>query len=389
LYAAVCGNGKSMSDQFTTVTTEGFGSRVGGSLVGMLFGLIVLPVAIGVLYWNEGRAVVAATALSQGAASVVEISANAVDGAHDGALVHVTGPMRAAHAARDPVFGVTGDGLLRLSRDAETYQWKETSRSETEQSMGGSKTTKTVYTYQRVWSGPAIASAQFKDPAGHGNPDVQIQPAMFAGGGVTLGVYQIDPPVLDKVSHFDPLPANTAPPADYKAVADGFYRGNDPAQPQIGDVRVHFSGVPAQTVSVVAGLANGTLTAFQGRDGYTIALAEPGVVPAAALFQAARHAEGNLTWIIRGVGFAAILLGFVLLASPITTVFSFVPFLGSLVGAGALLLAVTFAVPVTLVVIGVAWVAHRPLVGWVLIGGAVVVLVGLRRLHPRRAGRAA
>jgi uncharacterized membrane protein len=42
-----------MSDQFTTVTSEGYFSRLGGSLIGMLVGLIILPAAIGVLYWNE------------------------------------------------------------------------------------------------------------------------------------------------------------------------------------------------------------------------------------------------------------------------------------------------------------------------------------------------
>ena len=39
-----------MSDQFTTVTSEGYGQRLGGSLIGMLIGLVLLPAAIGVLY---------------------------------------------------------------------------------------------------------------------------------------------------------------------------------------------------------------------------------------------------------------------------------------------------------------------------------------------------
>jgi hypothetical protein len=372
-----------MSDQFTSVTSQGYGSRLGGSLVGMLFGLIILPVAIGVLYWNEGRAVIAATALNRGAASVVEVSATAVDAQANGKLVHMTGQMQAASPAKDPVFGVTADGLLRLSRNAQTYQWKEDTSTHSEESIGGTKTTETTYKYERIWSGQQIDSANFKHPEGHDNPAVQVQPARFNGGGVTLGAYKVDPSLLDKVSQFSPLQPDAAPPMDYKTVPDGYYRGQDPAQPAIGDVRVSFTAVPAQTVSVAAALAGDTLTAFRDANGYSIALAEPGAVPAAALFQDARHSERSLTWILRGVGFAAILFGFLLLAAPVTTLFSVLPFLGSLVGAGAFLVALTLAVPTTLVVVGVAWIAHRPLLGALLLGGALLALVALKQLHPK------
>jgi hypothetical protein len=373
-----------MSDQFTTVTSEGYGQRLGGSLIGMLIGLVLLPAAIGVLYWNEGRAVVAALALSRGAASVVEVNAATVDTQADGKLVHLTGPLQAATPAKDPLFGVTQDGLVRLSRDAETYQWREDSSSHSEQSLGGTKTTETTYTYRRVWSAQPINSASFKQPDGHQNPPVDVRPAIFDGGGVTLGAYRVDGAVLGKISNFGPLTPTAAPPAGYVPADGGFFHGQDPAQPAVGDVRVHFTAVPGQTVSVAAGLAGGTLTTFRDGSGYTIALAEPGVAPAAVLFQDAKHAEGQLTWILRGAGFVGILVGFLLLAGPVTTLFAVVPFLGSLAGAGAFLVALTLAVPVTLVTVGVAWVAHRPLLGGLLLAGGLLALVGLQRLHPRR-----
>jgi hypothetical protein len=335
-----------MSDQFTSVTSQGYGSRLGGSLVGMLFGTIILPVAIGVLYWNEGRAVIAATALHRGAAAVVEVSAAAVDRQAASKLVHTTGEMQAATPAKDPVFDVTADGLLRLSRNAETYQWKEDTSTHSEDSIGGTKTTETTFKYERVWPDQAIDSANFKHPEGHENPAVLVRPARFDGGGVTLGAYKVDPSLLDQVSQFSPLqPAGTAP-AGYRTVPDGFYHGQDLSQPAIGDVRVRFTAVPAQTVSVAAALSADTLTAFRDANGYSIALVEPGAVPAAALFQDARHSEQTLTWILRGAGFVTILFGFVLLAAPVTTLFSALPFLGSLVGAGALLIA---AAPLALV----------------------------------------
>jgi len=378
-----------MSDQFTEVTTQGWLQRLGGSLVAALIGLILVPASIALLYWNEGRAVDAIRALSRGAASIVEVSVSEVDPQGNGKLVHVSAMMQPTTPARDPIFGVTGDGLLRLSRTVEMYQWKETTSSQSQQSVGGSKTTETTYTYQRVWSEQPIVSGQFKARDGHQNPPMQVRSATFNAGGVKLGAYRVDPSLLNKVTMFAPLPAQSAPPAGYQSAGDAFYQGQDPSQPAIGDVRVSFAAIPAQTVSVAAAQSNGVLTGYRDANGYTIALAEPGAVTADGLFHDEQKSEGQLTWILRGVGFVLMLLGFVCITRPLTMVFAVVPFLESLVGAGAFLVALTLAVPITLVTIAIAWMVHRPLIGGLLLVGAVAAAYLLRQLHPRRPSQAA
>ena len=378
-----------MSDQYTEVTTQGWLQRLGGSFVAALIGLLLVPLSIVLLYWNEGRAVDASRALSRGAAEIVEVNATAVDPQANGKLVHLSGTMQPTTPARDPVFGVTGDGLLRLSRGVEMYQWKETSSSQSQQSVGGSKTTETTYTYQRVWSGQPIVSAQFKVRDGHQNPPMQVQSATFDGGQVKLGAYGVDPPLLNKLATFTPMQVQSAPPSGYQAAADGFYRGQNPGQPAIGDVRVTFAAIPAQTISVAAAQSNGMLAGYRDANGYTIALAEPGVVTAAALFHDEQQSESQLTWILRGVGFVVMLIGFVCMTRPLTMVFAVLPFLESLVGAGAFLVALTLAVPITLVTIAVAWIVHRPLIGVLLLVGAAAALYLLRRLHPRRSAQVA
>src|SRR5579863_5626723 len=176
-----------MSDQFTEVTTQGWGQRLAGSLVAALIGLVLVPASIVLLYWNEGRAVDAIRALGRGAAMIVEVGAAPVDPQANGKLVHVSATMQPTTPARDPVFGVTGDGLLRLSRSVEMYQWKETSSSQSQQTVGGSKTTETTYTYQRVWSAQPVNSAQFKVRDGHQNPPMDVRSATFDGAVVKLG----------------------------------------------------------------------------------------------------------------------------------------------------------------------------------------------------------
>ena len=218
---------------------------------------------------------------------------------------------------------------------------------------------------------------------------MQMHAATFDGGEVKLGAYRVDPSVLNKVSAFAPLQVQSAPPAGYQATAEGFYHGQDPNQPVIGDLRVNFTGVPAQTVSVAAAEAGGVLTAYRDVNGYTIALAEPGAVTAAGLFHDEQKSENTFTWILRGVGFVLMLIGFVCITGPLTMLAAVIPLLEAVVGAGAFLVAFTLTVPITLLTIAVAWIAHRPLIGGGLIVAAVAALLLLRQLHPRRPARTA
>ena len=43
-------------DSFSETSTQGWLSRLGGSLIAALIGLILVPAAIVLLYWNEGSA---------------------------------------------------------------------------------------------------------------------------------------------------------------------------------------------------------------------------------------------------------------------------------------------------------------------------------------------
>ena len=62
-----------MSDSFTEITRQGWLSRIGESFKGILFGIIVIPLCLILLWWNEGRAVTTARSLAEGAAAVVAV----------------------------------------------------------------------------------------------------------------------------------------------------------------------------------------------------------------------------------------------------------------------------------------------------------------------------
>jgi len=69
-----------------------------------------------------------------------------------------------------------------------------------------------------------------------------------------------------------------------------------------------------------------------------------------------------VAWIFRGVGFAMMVFGITMMSSPLAWLASVLPILGDLVGAGAFLVGGR-GIPLTLLTIAIAWLAHRPVLG--------------------------
>ena len=65
------------------------------------------------------------------------------------------------------------------------------------------------------------------------------------------------------------------------------------------------------------------------------------------------------------------------------------PLLEDIAEAGAFGIALLLAVPLTLLTIAIAWIAHRPVIGVALLVGGLVATYGLRRILPTRAAKPA
>jgi hypothetical protein len=376
-------------DSVTETSSTGIFSRIGQSLVGALIGLLLLPGSVILLYWNEGRAVLASTGLAQGQKQLVEADAGTPDPAHEGRLLHLSGPLSAAQPAQDSLFGLQGAGQVVLRRQVEMYQWQESKSSHSSTAMvGGTKTTTTTYDYRQEWSERPIDSAQFHVPGGHENPEMPLRSETSYSPQPKLGAYGVDRDLLQHLDGFSPVAANAAPEG-YRLESGALYHGADSASPRIGDLRVRFSGVAPQRVSAVAEQSSGSLTPFHTASGYTIAMIRAGTVDGAAMFQQSRAEESRLTWILRGVGFVVMMFGLMLALRPLSVLGSVLPFLGGLIEAGAFFFSLALAMPLTLVVIALAWVAHRPLLGGALLAAAAVLLFLGWRHRPRRQGAAA
>ena len=111
------------NSSITETTSTSWFTRIKNSVVGVLFGLLLLVAGVVGLFWNEGRAVTTARSLEEGAGIVMSVAADRVDAANEGKLIHVTGSTTTDSKPSDADFGIVATGL-RLERTVEMYQWK-------------------------------------------------------------------------------------------------------------------------------------------------------------------------------------------------------------------------------------------------------------------------
>jgi hypothetical protein len=379
-----------MPDSFVETTSTSWLSRIVGSITGVLFGIVFVIGAIILLFWNEGRAVQTARSLSEGGKVVVDAAPSPVDPGNEGKLIHLSGDAKAGAPIMDGTFSVSA-AALHLVRAAEMYQWEEDKHQETHKSIGGSEQTVTTYTYKKVWSDRTIDSQTFRHSDGHSNPQKQYGRLDLTAAESTLGAFKLNRAVLEL------LPASAALQLDPQAadpiksrianaqIADGkIYIGTNPDSPQIGDYRISYTYAPVGPVSVIGRQSGAGIESYQTRAGDRLLLAVPGDRPAVEMFKQAERDNMILTWVLRLVGVVAMWLGVYLVLRPLVVVADVVPLIGSVIGAGAGVMALACTMVVAGFVIALAWFYYRPLVGVAVLAVGLVAGIGLHRLAGRR-----
>ena len=356
-----------MSDQFTETTTQSWLSRLGGALMGVLFGLLLLAIAGWLAFWNEGRAITTARSLAEGAGLVVSVDAARPDPARNGALVHVAAPVRVAEIPRDGLLGTPPPpGTLRLVRTVEMFQWREEERSETRTRLGGGTETETTYSYTRGWQEGRVDSSRFRRPEGHENPQPTHASRAFTAPGAMLGGFRLTAQQLESI------------PAE-EALGEPRFIGADPANPRIGDLRVAWRVARPEALSVVAAQMGEGFGPYPTRAGDRLFLLETGQVPAAAMFRAAEQQNAVLTWALRAGMALMVFIGFALLLNPLKVLADVIPPLGAVVGFGTGFVALALALLVAPALVALAWLAVRPLLALgLLAGGAAAAYLALR-----------
>lgn len=348
--------------------------------------MILAGLAVGLLFWNEGRAVLRYKTLQEGGGSVISIESTRIDPVNEGRLVHVSGTADTKETLLDPDFGVPAQAI-RLSRRVEMYQWMESRHSETRKKLGGGEETVTTYEYEPGWSEQLIDSRQFKKTQGHANPDRMLfRSVSWQADEITLGAFLLPRFLVDTLHNDVPFPIEgevsvvASHHLPLHRQADGFYLGREPGQPTIGDMRISYAIVRPTEVSVISKQAGNTFQRYQTTAGGTIAMLEPGYRPAEEMFAAAQRSNTILTWALRAGGYLVMSLGFAMVLAPLVVIADVVPAIGSLLGAGTKFVSALLAGGISLITIGIAWLYYRPLLGIAfLVAAAGLVFIAFFR----------
>ena len=353
----------------------GYFERVKSSFFGVIIGIILIPASLCLHAWNEYRTVHRSRGLAEAAELVQTVeNTKSIEPSLEGSLVHMTGLADTNAILEDNKFPIT-EKAIHLRRDVQMYQWVETSKRRDD---------RTEYSYREQWSSGREASESFHEPEGHRNPQLKYGEREVSAKTVTLDAFQINQELVDSIDAWETIELNTA------ALQETFsdeelkhfqfspeeiywsYGEPNPAEPQIGDLKITFRHVPPSQVSLIAMQRGESFSPFETSNGEKIQRLYVGDFTAEEVMEKLMTENTVLAWILRLVGLGLCVGGFALIMKPLSTLVSFLPFLESLTGGLIFLVALLLGMSISVFTIGVAWIAVRP-----VLGISLLVLAGL------------
>lgn len=372
----------------TETTSTSWFSRLGNSLKNIVLGILFVVGTVMLLFWNEGRAVKTEQGLKEGLASVISVSPDKKDVKNDGKLIHFTGMTQTPRTLTDEEFAITKEAL-KMKRTVEVYQWNEEVKSKTIEKLGGGTETTTTYTYTKKWSDSIIDSTNFKESELHQNPTSKmITDKEWIAEDVTVGAFAISKDMLASLNGYQPFSLSedkinlqsTTMSAQLQLVGGTiYYQTKDAAVPEIGNTRISYEVVIPQDISVVYKQEGEALVPYQTKNGSIISMIQTGKATAEEMFKNAQESNKTTTWILRVVGILFMFIGFQMIFSVLQVIGSVIPFVGRIIGMGTGLVAGVLTIILASVIIALAWIFYRPVIGIGLLIVAIVAYVYLMK----------
>ena len=386
---------------YTETTSTSYGQRLAGSAKGMIGGLMMFIIGTCLLWWNEGRTVRTAKAIGDAASHVESVAdVSRVDASLNGKLIHASAFADTKDTLTDDLFGVR-EQAIKLDRKVEYYQWVEHSQRKKRDKVGGGEETITTYTYEQEWVKKPVNSSNFKESRYRNANRVlsEVEERNEMAQHVTFGAYTLPESFVASISGSEPVEVRMTeeqrftwnerlhvlmPQVDEKASlvhtnANTAYLGLSPNSPQIGDVRVTFTKVPPADISLIAQVDGSTFKAYRAKNGQSFSRVQMGTVGVDEMIEQARSENNMLTWVLRLVGVLLIVIGLKGMFGLLPMLFKVLPFLGSIVDAGVGLVSWILGLAWSFIIIAIAWLVFRPIIGISLLVLAIAGIVFLKR----------
>ena len=237
----------------------------------LLYGLILLAFTGGavVLWWGEDQTSRYYRLLNLARNKYTTVSSiSNVSQSNDGKLVYLSGNARTNSMLEDPVFNIKIEGF-KLTRKVRYYQLVEhKTKKKDKDSSGNTYASHYEYSYREKWTSSPVASYEFHNHYYRQKakaPFITLKELNLISKDVTVGAYSIPEWMADSLHNSQPIRVNLSTDQKtalcnklniscnlLKQTDSGFYIGNNPDDPDIGDVSITISYTPLSEVSILA-----------------------------------------------------------------------------------------------------------------------------------------
>jgi hypothetical protein len=347
--------------------------KIKDSFAGVLVGIVLLIVGTCLLWWNEGNNVRNIATTNEVEKTAIEVSSDKIDSGNEGKLVVVSDKLNVIdEKVTDTEFNISTK-TANLQRKVEVYQWVQ--KEETDDDGN------TTYSYEKEWSEDLIDSSEFKK-GGHENPSsMPYSSEGFYAKEVKLGAFELSTKQIERLSADKTYNAKDVETKEgYTYQADYLTNSKDLANPEIGNIRISWTYNDWTETTVLAVQKANSFAAFTSKKGKTVDRIEKGTLTLQQLVEKMRKENKFMKWLLRAAGALCIIIGYISILGPISTLASFVPILGGIVGGLLGLLGLLIGLVHSLIIIVIAWFRFRPVLSIVLLVAIAVLIFGIVKL---------
>ena len=141
------------------------------------------------------------------------------------------------------------------------------------------------------------------------------------------------------------------------------YFGRVPGSPEVGDVRVTFEIVVPAKVTVMAVVDGDTFKPYKAKNGKRFQTLVMGKKSGDEIIDAEKEANNMILWALRILGIMLVIAGLKGIFGFLETILKVVPFIANIFGWGVGVVCTVIGVVWSLIVIALAWLFYRPLLG--------------------------
>lgn len=145
------------------------------------------------------------------------------------------------------------------------------------------------------------------------------------------------------------------------------YFGRVPGSPEVGDVRVTFEKVVPAKVTVMAVVDGDSFKAFKAKNGKRFQRLVMGKKSGDEIIDIEKETNNMLLWVFRIFGVMLVIGGLKGIFGFLETVLKVVPFIANIFGWGVGVVCTILGLVWSLIVIAIAWLFYRPILGITLL----------------------